>query len=232
MALNMNDGTNPPTGLEQLQVAVREAAEKLAAFEAGRDDSERAEGAVRTPGQLWAQLLDAPMPERMHMLEMAIRNTEGLRECFQQDHKGRIEDLRYQLTHHQERLSAVFGFDEPQNLHALTVATQALRNIMVAGIAERIEPVVEYALAEPELPEFRQPEGLAAEKAKVVASLKEAGIDLDSRCGYQWRRGDDCRPQGHSCVLLNPLHSQDHECEQCEVRLSHVEAEKLAETGQ
>lgn len=198
------------------------------AYEAGREvyDIAMAEGRRATPGQLWHKLLSAPEDGRLALLLAMLGSSDAAHDCFMQNHQGRIEAIEYELADVQAKLGSVFGFDTPQSLHSLTVAVQALRNIMVAGIAERGQVLT--TMEETEMPEWRQPDGLEAEKAKVRDSLKEAGIDLRSVCGFEWP-GDEMHE--HACGEVNPLHAQSHWCERCNATLSHVEAEKLAEAG-
>jgi hypothetical protein len=208
----------------------REAGEKIARYEAGRDDSERVEGQARTPGQLWAQLLDSSMPERQFMLEAMIRNTEGLRACFVEGHRGRIEDLTSRIEEAQRHLSETLGFAETQPLYSLLIAVRALKNVMVEGLATR-ESVITTA-AEVELPEFAGDRGV---REKIDEQLKSAGIDTQSICRFTWEgpSTDACDGGVHECRLVNPLHIEDHACDprHCGQTLSHIEAEKLTEAG-
>lgn len=213
---------------ESLHAALMEAVTKVEAYEAGRDDSEPVEGAERTAAQVWHMLLGLPEAQRLNWIDVLLRTRGDARSCFAQDHQGRIDALTYDLTDVQVRLESALGIEGPRPVTALVTAVEVLRQVMVDGIAAR-EPHVEYVATEPELPDFRHPD-LAEEKAKVVDSLKAAGIDLASVCGFEWpggRQGDVCGT--HLCGTVNPLHAQGHECGHCGATLSHVEAEKIEE---
>jgi hypothetical protein len=199
-------------------------------YEAGRDDSERVEGVVRSPGQLWARLLDTPMPERIFLLETILQNGEGARQCIVQGHPARIQDLTSRIEEAQRHLSETLGFSEAQPLYSLLVAVRALKNVMVEGIAAR--ELVRDAVEEVELPEFV---GDRDVREKIDEQLKSAGIDTQSICGFEWHTTlevpDTSICTDHYCGEVNPLHTQDHICAGCGVVLTHVEAEKLAEAG-
>jgi hypothetical protein len=230
MALNMNDGTNPPDKdlseyAEVIEMA-REAGEKIARYEAGQDATPREEGIVLSPAQLWHKLLTVPEDQRLAMLRVLTENARTAYDCFAQDHGGAL----MQLEADREALShAVFGSPTLDSTSQLHTAVRALRSVMVDGIAAR-GGVVEYREVEPETfpeePDVRE---------KIGAQLKSAGIDLSSVCGYQWEgpATDACDGGAHACRLVNPLHVQAHECDpdHCGQTLTHIEAEQLAEAG-
>lgn len=210
---------------EQLREDIRQAGRKIEAYEAGADASPRDEGTQATAGQLWHSLLRSDENRRLGLLEGLLANTEQSRECFTQDHRGQIEMMSFDLQDVQARLSATFGFETPQSLHALTVATQALRNIMVMGIASRVVEEADVEIAE-EMRAARE-----ADSVKVIDdAFERAGIDITARCEYEWPNDDAKNPcSSHFCGLINPMHAQAHECEQrCGATLSHEDAERLA----
>lgn len=239
MALNFNDGTNPPTEEEKLRQLIVEVRDKLARYEAGADATPAPEGEdiPLTTGQLWHKMLQADEAGRFRLLNWFMEVAERDSSCFAENHRGRLEHLQFELEDVQAKLSTTLGFDTPQSLHSLTVAVQALRNVMVDGLAAR-EGRVEYAAAgsvtlDDLLSKFPAAPSV---QEKIGEQLKAAGIDTSAVCGYGWEGEptDACDAGVHECRLINPLHVQSHQCDpdHCGQELSHFEAEQRAEANQ
>lgn len=210
------------------------AAEQLAAYEAGREvyDPAEAEGRMTlTPGQLWHKLLSMKGEERLLTLGASLRNARVARECFEMDHAGQIESLHQAISGAEEALGLAVGLEGTDYaLNQLIAAAHALRTIVDRAQGETALGPVESVVA---LPEFL---GDRDAKARIGEQLKAAGIDPSAVCGYTWEgpSTDGCDQGVHRCELRNPLHAQDHACDEryCGQTLSHVEAEKLAEANQ
>lgn len=211
--------------VKRQRVIVAAQLAKVAAYEAGMADLDAVEGAVHVPATLWRKLLRAPLTQRMSILARALEADAQARRCLTLNHEGHIGELLDSLEDTQRKLCAAFGFETPQSLYSLTVAVQALRNIMVAGISERGTVAVEYAEA---TPDYRQPQSVQDQMDEMV---KSAGIDTSDLCRYEWATDDqeDVLCSDHVCDVVNPLHSGNHECEQCNVTLSHEAAERIEE---
>lgn len=227
MALNMNDGTNPPdkdlSEYAEVIAMAREAGEKIARYEAGQDAAPREEGIVLSPAQLWHKLLNAPESTRMAMLMAMVENTRTAQACFMQDHEGMGAQLEYNRS---ELAHAVFGSVTTDGTAQLLTAVRALRQVMVDGIAAR-STAVEYRTAdEPTLDEFPEEKDT---RAKIGEQLKSAGIDLQSICNFEWDGLDTplCPLGAHTCSKVNPLHADAHSCN-CGASLTHEDAERLA----
>jgi hypothetical protein len=217
------EATHWPTVAGYLADEVKQLRTKLGAYEAGASFEPTEEGAELTAAQLWGKLLGASVHTRQTIIGQAMRNADLARACFAQDHAGRLGNLEYELQDVQAKLGTALGFDTPQPLHALIVAVQALKNIMVEGIAAR-EPAVTYATAE----DFPVETGA---REKIGEAFKQAGIDLQSICNYDWEtvldEPDSSICTDHVCGLVNPLHAEAHECRGCGATLTHEAAEKL-----
>lgn len=208
---------------ESLHAALMEAEERRAAYEAGADATPPAEGVARTPGQLWHKLLSDTEDGRLAFLVAMLESNRTAHACLLNDHQGRIDALTYDLTDVQVRLERVLRLGGPRPVTALVTAVEALRQVMVDGIAARADVLA----TDDELPDegdFPQERDTAA---KIGEQLKSAGIDTRSVCNYEWP-GDELHD--HVCGVVNPLHAQEHLCP-CSATLSHMEAEKLAEAG-
>lgn len=210
--------------LIELSRQLIEAQEKIKAYELGASFEPIEEGAELNAAQLWGKLLSASTHTRQTIIGQAMRSNEQARACFAQDHERRLNHLTYELEDVQANLSTALGFDAPQPLYALTVAVQALRNIMVEGIAQRSQVLFTEQEAEIDL-DFPAEAGVAE---KIGEQLKTAGIDLQSICGYEWE-GEPVPLHAlglHKCGKVNPLHADAHECN-CGQALTHEEAERI-----
>lgn len=220
--------------IEAKQNIIESMGRKLAAYEAGQDTTPAEEGRELTGAQMWHKLLTADETTRMAMLTAFWSNLGVARACFEQDHEGRIADLLHQLDTAQTDLARTFGLDEDDvlpSLGELTVTVRALRNVMVDGIARRatvLDDAIDQALDEYD-ESFPQEAGT---QEKLVAVLKEKGIDVASICRYTWEGAptDACDGGVHECRLVNPLHAESHACDpdHCGQELTHEDAERLA----
>lgn len=231
MALNFNDGTNPATEEEKLRQLIVEVRDKLARYEAGADPTPVPEGVAGTTGQLWHKMLQADEAGRFRLLGWFMEIAERSSSCFAQNHQGSIDQLQFELQDVQAKLSATLGFDTPQSLHSLTVAVQALRNVMVDGLAARAQiltaedypsDLLEYDEDLPQEPSVQE---------KIGEQLKAAGIDTSATCGYEWNLTDEHVEHDistvHRCTMINPLHAESHVCGNCGTVLTHDQAERL-----
>lgn len=237
MALNLNDGTNPPEPQgnpeqrkAQFQEDNRLLREKLARIEAGADATPSVEGAQRTAGQLWHRLLTGDEGTRMALLEGMLASQQYALDCLSKDHDRRIEHLSDELMDVQAKLSSALGFETPQPLHSLTVAVRALRSVMVDGLGAR--PAVKFATVDL-VTEFADsmPDEQPDAKQVVADAIERAGIDTNAYCNFEWGTGNDCtndRGEGHLCGEVNPLHVDVHVCGTCEATLTHEQAERMA----
>lgn len=223
--MGSNDFTESTQDMYRRQLI--EAQEKIKAYELGASFEPTEEGAELNAAQLWGKLLSASTHTRQTIIGQAIRSNELARACFAQDHEGRLNHLEYELQDVQAKLSATLGFDAPQPLFALTVAVQALKNIMVEGIAQRSQVLFTEQEAEIDL-DFPAEAGVAE---KIGEQLKSAGIDTQSICRYSWEgeSTDACDAGVHECRMVNPLHAEAHECDprHCGATLTHEEAERI-----
>lgn len=237
----MGDNDFEEPELDALRRLLREARDKIEAYEAGADPTPVPEGVAGTTGQLWHKILQADEAGRFRLLNWLIELAERESNCFTQNHEGRIDHLQFELQDVQAKLGATLGFDTPQSLHSLTVAVQALRNVMVDGIAAR-ESRVEYReLTDEDYPSdlLKNDEDFPQERTvqeKIGDQLKAAGIDTTAVCRYTWEgpSTDSCDGGVHECRLINPLHVESHQCDpdHCGQELSHDEAERLLEAGE
>lgn len=225
--MGSNDFTESTQDMYRRQLI--EAQEKIKAYELGASFEPIEEGAELNAAQLWGKLLSASTHTRQTIIGQAMRSNELARACFAQDHEGRLNHLEYELQDVQAKLSATLGFDAPQPLFALTVAVQALKNIMVEGIAQRSQVLITDADYPADLldndDDFPAEAGVAE---KITEQLKTAGIDLQSICGYEWE-GEPVPLHAlglHKCGKVNPLHADAHECN-CGQALTHEEAERI-----
>lgn len=218
--------------LTELSRQLIEAQEKIKVYELGASFEPIEEGAEPNAAQLWGKLLSGGTHTRQTIIGQAMRSNELARACFAQDHEGRLNHLEYELQDVQAKLSATLGFDAPQPLFALTVAVQALKNIMVEGIAQRSQVLITDADYPADLldndDDFPAEAGVAE---KITEQLKTAGIDLQSICGYEWHTTLDVPDTSictdHFCGTVNPLHAESHSCAGCGSSLSHEEAERI-----
>lgn len=196
-------------------------------YEAGADATPVPEGAAGTTGQLWHKMLQADEAGRFRLLGWFTEVADRSSACFTENHRGRLEHLQFELEDVQAKLSTTLGFDTPQSLHSLTVAVQALRNVLVDGLAARAEYAGSVTLDDL-MPKFPAAPSV---QEKIGEQLKAAGIDTSAVCGYTWEgeQTDACDAGVHQCRLINPLHVQSHQCDpdHCGQELSHFEAERL-----
>lgn len=235
MALNFNDGTNPPTEAERgkawLEAQIEHLRSLVKAYEAGADATPVPEGVAGTTGQLWHKMLQADEAGRFRLLNWFMEVAERESSCFALNHEGRLRNLTFELEDVQAKLSTTLGFDTPQSLHSLTVAVQALRNVMVDGLAARAQILT----AEDYLSDLlKYDEDLPQEPSvqeKIGEQLKAAGIDTSATCGYEWstEQGvlDPSICYNHACAMINPLHVESHQCAACGAVLTHDQAERL-----
>lgn len=240
----MGDNDFTESEEDMLRRYLREAQDKIARYEAAADATPVPEGVAGTTGQLWHKMLQADEAGRYRLLGWFMEIAERDSSCFAENHRGRLDHLQFELQDVQAKLSTTLGFDTPQSLHSLTVAVQALRNVMVERLAAR-EPQVEYrAVDEPAfsiddlLPKFPAAPSV---QEKIGEQLKAAGIDTSAVCGFEvagwpsieeddycasWSEPLGAGEGGHRCAVVNPLHAGVHECK-CGAQLGHDQAERL-----